>query len=250
MASSVISEDPFRSHLIVLLSTYELRPSTAATAPKYTGPSNWQTDAILRSLNKLFKRFTGAEANGSDTDSATTPKPTSQTSLIDDNATITPPSKARNSAPTSIDLPDSALRDVPSFFHKNSFGVPVNLAGTASAPATAYAEYIVCPTCNARVLDYATISKIASFGAKVSPGSPSVVATGGPLDTAARESGMNAVDELRLLKAQVQDVARVCNAVAQGDLSQKITVEVRSVVMVRLKDAINTMVFIPYSPSS
>jgi osomolarity two-component system sensor histidine kinase NIK1 len=54
---------------------------------------------------------------------------------------------------------------------------------------------------------------------------------------------MSAVEELRLLKAQVQDVARVCNAVARGDLSQKITVPVQGVVMVQLKDVINTMVF-------
>jgi len=53
---------------------------------------------------------------------------------------------------------------------------------------------------------------------------------------------MSAVEELRLLKAQVQDVARVCNAVARGDLSQKITVPVQGVVMVQLKDVINTMV--------
>ncbi len=56
------------------------------------------------------------------------------------------------------------------------------------------------------------------------------------------ESGLSAVEELKLLKDQVQDVARVCNAVANGDLSQKITVEVRGAVMVSLKDAINTMV--------
>ena len=48
--------------------------------------------------------------------------------------------------------------------------------------------------------------------------------------------------ELQLLKDQVQDVARVCNAVARGDLSQKITVPVQGVVMVQLKDVINTMV--------
>ncbi|ETW76839.1 hypothetical protein HETIRDRAFT_389878 [Heterobasidion irregulare TC 32-1] len=53
---------------------------------------------------------------------------------------------------------------------------------------------------------------------------------------------MSAVEELKLLKAQVQDVARVCNAVARGDLSQKITVPVQGVVMVQLKDVINTMV--------
>jgi osomolarity two-component system, sensor histidine kinase NIK1 len=53
---------------------------------------------------------------------------------------------------------------------------------------------------------------------------------------------MSAVEELKLLKAQVQDVARVCRAVAAGDLSQKITVPVQGVVMVQLKDVINTMV--------
>ncbi|QRW22757.1 Hybrid signal transduction histidine kinase [Rhizoctonia solani] len=53
---------------------------------------------------------------------------------------------------------------------------------------------------------------------------------------------MSAVEELKLLKAQVQDVARVCKAVAEGDLSQKITVPVQGPVMVQLKDVINTMV--------
>ena len=64
----------------------------------------------------------------------------------------------------------------------------------------------------------------------------------GPLAVAAFESGMNAVEELQLQKAQGQDVARVCNAVARGDLSQKITVPVQGVVMVQLKDVINTLV--------
>jgi hypothetical protein len=40
---------------------------------------------------------------------------------------------------------------------------------------------------------------------------------------------MSAVEELKLLKAQVQDVAHVCNAVAKavalGDLSKQIDVE-------------------------
>ena len=72
-------------------------------------------------------------------------------------------------------------------------------------------------------------------------GSPLVVPPG-PLATAAFESGLSAVEELRLLKTQVQDVSRVCQAVARGDLSQKITVPVQGVVMVQLKDVINTMV--------
>ncbi|KAJ3772474.1 histidine kinase [Lentinula raphanica] len=72
--------------------------------------------------------------------------------------------------------------------------------------------------------------------------SPSVVASGGPLAIAAQESGLSAIEELRLLKQQVQDVARVCKAVADGDLSQKITVRVQGTVMVTLKEVINTMV--------
>ena len=76
----------------------------------------------------------------------------------------------------------------------------------------------------------------------MSPDSSPLVIPMGPLAAAAFESGMSAVEELKLLKAQVQDVARVCNAVARGDLSQKITVVVQGVVMVQLKDVINTMV--------
>ncbi|KAJ7599415.1 hypothetical protein C8J56DRAFT_1000597 [Mycena floridula] len=70
----------------------------------------------------------------------------------------------------------------------------------------------------------------------------SVVPHGGPLALAAIESGLSAVEELRLLKASVKDVSRVCNAVARGDLSQKITVKVQGTVMVQLKDVINGMV--------
>ena len=47
--------------------------------------------------------------------------------------------------------------------------------------------------------------------------------------------------ELQLLEDQVQDVARVCNAVAQGDLSQKITVPLQGVATVQLKDVILRM---------
>lgn len=81
-----------------------------------------------------------------------------------------------------------------------------------------------------------------SNGINSNGSSPMIVPSMGPLAHAAFESGMSAVEELKLLKAQVQDVARVCNAVARGDLSQKITVPVQGVVMVQLKDVINTMV--------
>lgn len=55
-------------------------------------------------------------------------------------------------------------------------------------------------------------------------------------------SNMTAEKELELLKAQVQDIMRVCKAVATGDLTQKIIVPVEGPTMVELKDIINGMV--------
>ena len=112
--------------------------------------------------------------------------------------------------------------------------------GHSSAPPTAHAH---CPTCGRSVSDPILLPGYTDM----SPDSSPLVIPMGPLAAAAFESGMSAVEELKLLKAQVQDVARVCNAVARGDLSQKITVVVQGVVMVQLKDVINTMVCIIYS---
>lgn len=76
------------------------------------------------------------------------------------------------------------------------------------------------------------------------PGESSETAEGamGAFERYSDESGLSAQEELRLLKAQVQDIARVCKAVAFGDLSQHITVPVQGHVMVELKDIINQMV--------
>ncbi|TFK35673.1 hypothetical protein BDQ12DRAFT_580577, partial [Crucibulum laeve] len=53
-------QDPFRSHLVALLSIYELGPK-GAPIPRWDGPSDWQTDSILRSLSALAKRMWTAE---------------------------------------------------------------------------------------------------------------------------------------------------------------------------------------------
>ncbi|KAK0207937.1 hypothetical protein DFS33DRAFT_1225464, partial [Desarmillaria ectypa] len=52
--------DPFRSHLIALLSAYALGPG-CLPLPKYTGPSDWQTDSILRTLSDFAGRMYRAE---------------------------------------------------------------------------------------------------------------------------------------------------------------------------------------------
>ncbi|KAK0444528.1 two-component histidine kinase Le.nik1-like protein [Desarmillaria tabescens] len=231
--------DPFRSHLIALLSVYSLGLSTAPL-PKYNGPTDWQTDSILRSLADFSSRMYAAEKaiHGVDKQERQKCDPKRSTSSPE-----TDPSKARSLAPTSINLGDLRTpHDPSSFFNDDFLGPPVEAAATSSAPPTSSPEYISCPRCGTRTTDPRTIHKISSFSTRISSGSPSVVTIGGPLDIAARVSGMSAVEELKLLKDQVQDVARVCNAVANGDLSQKITVEVRGEVMVKLKDAINTMV--------
>ena len=116
-----------------------------------------------------------------------------------------------------------------------------NLFGYNSAPPTANAH---CPTCGKAISDPLLRYNAVEADSNPMASSPQVVPMG-PLTTGA--GGMSAVDELSLLKDQVQDVARVCNAVARGDLSQKITVPVQGVVMVQLKDVINKMVCLPFS---
>ncbi|KAG5650276.1 hypothetical protein H0H81_012766 [Sphagnurus paluster] len=51
----------------------------------------------------------------------------------------------------------------------------------------------------------------------------------------------NQAEEIQWLNYQVSDVARVCSAVACGDLSQRVTVPVQGTLMVQLKDVVNTM---------
>ena len=84
--------------------------------------------------------------------------------------------------------------------------------GHNSAPPTAHAH---CPTCGRSISDPLLLTGYSDL----SPDSGPLIVPMGPLAAAAFESGMSAVEELKLLKAQIQDVAHVCNAVARGDQS-------------------------------
>lgn len=297
--------DPFLSHLIALLSTYELCPMSTPP-PRYDGPGDWQTDSILRSLSAVARRMYTAEealasikaseswqANGPETKKrrsvGDTPIPSSSSSQKDHipaspsqpstmmtkhanaarngffaSRSDTTLSNADGSADVEMlaedamvgvaDVDRAPTRPISSRVQNMSLSldnIPNNFdpskiqrtssSSSTSAPPTSHIEHMSCPTCGKIITDTMTMSRInGSFNGSPS-GSPLVVPPG-PLAAAAFESGMSAVEELRLLKAQVQDVARVCNAVARGDLSQKITVPVQGVVMVQLKDVINTMV--------
>ncbi|KAF9481492.1 histidine kinase [Pholiota conissans] len=272
--AKIPSSDAFKSHLVALLSIYELGPFPGAPIPKYEGPSDWQTETILRSLGAVAQRMWAAEAVVTDFKKARNQLGDEQASQLEkefydegsENVTPNnhPPAprkstdgarKGANGSGMTISLDGLQSSIDPSnvftraygnmkahqaiLLQNNLNGTSPNNAGYNSAPPTAHAQ---CPTCGKAISDPLLLSG-NSIGSDILPlnSSPLVVPMG-PLAAAAFESGMSAVEELRLLKAQVQDVARVCNAVARGDLSQKITVPVQGVVMVQLKDVINTMV--------
>ena len=113
------------------------------------------------------------------------------------------------------------------------------MSSPRSEPVTLTAENHKSPHCGHELGGF-PFSQGSTRYPDYEPDSPSVVPTHGPLVTAAKEGGLSAMEELKLLKTQVQDVSRVCQAVARGDLSQKITVPVEGNVMIQLKEVINT----------
>ncbi|KAI0738305.1 hypothetical protein C8Q80DRAFT_1114015, partial [Daedaleopsis nitida] len=55
------SQHPFFTHLVALLSVYELGPSIPTPLPKYDGPTDWQIESIHRSLGAMARRMHTAE---------------------------------------------------------------------------------------------------------------------------------------------------------------------------------------------
>ncbi|KAJ7482787.1 hypothetical protein FB451DRAFT_1129767 [Mycena latifolia] len=154
-----------------------------------------------------------------------TPSPTPPATQLTRNGTIT-----RRAGPPA--LPPAVDADFDFDFRRapTENGSP---PGTPDSYRTACDTPAALGTCNAcghraAYVDYAE--------------SPGVVPAGGALANAANQGGLDALEELRLLKDQVRDVSRVCNAVATGDLTQKIIVPVQGDLMVQLKKVINTMV--------
>ncbi|MGH2818841.1 MAG: HAMP domain-containing protein, partial [Actinomycetota bacterium] len=95
----------------------------------------------------------------------------------------------------------------------------------------------------------AMVDQLSSFGAEVSRVAKEV-GTDGKLGGQAKVRGVSGTwkdltDNVNLmasnLTAQVRDIAQVATAVARGDLSHKITVDVKGEIL-ELKDTINTMV--------
>lgn len=201
------------------------------------GPSAFFTDLYQPTFSTNGARDTPSSGSDSDTDMIIDNTPTSTSASAASDSTVNGKEARRSGSPMSISLDGLNAIDSNKFYarpHSFSVGNP-----PWSAPPSSHADSVPCPTCGKLLGDATLFARIHTYSG--TEGSPLVIPPG-PLVAAAFESGLSAVEELQLLKAQVQDVARVCNAVARGDLSQKITVPVQGVVMVQLKDVINTMV--------
>ncbi|KAK7012603.1 hypothetical protein R3P38DRAFT_3209162 [Favolaschia claudopus] len=231
--------DPFRDHLLAVLS-FDGAPTLAVTpVPVYSGPRDWQTDAILRKIEALMRK-----ASWTSPKPVTTPAPSMSTvavingvseALSIDNVTFVarPPSETKSADSerfgTSLedDTPTyttySSKGDVDDAYHRYLRSM------TSGMPSPS--GQLTCPQCGHRPL-----LPLENFE------SPGVVPAGNVLTDAATQDGSDALEELRLLKNQVRDVSRVCNAVAAGDLTQKIIVPVQGDLMIQLKQVINTMV--------
>ncbi|KAJ7021492.1 hypothetical protein C8F04DRAFT_1314187 [Mycena alexandri] len=296
----------FKDHLLAVLSLHDAPRAAAAPIPRYSGPSDWQTDAILRKVEALLRAsdYQAASTNSSAAAPITTPTPKATVAvngkrpptptpvlaglppvphnLAPSNSYSLPPN-ANGSTTNGRSSPDSessyntALEDdVDAHSTTTTTTSPSaspSLSSSASPSTSNHAGPAACATCGHqpnRYVNHTGTSPLRPYPyaypsyARTNPNgtdadfsdgggsrthtpntasgeynpyaeSPGVVPTGGALASAATQGGMDALEELRLLKDQVRDVSRVCNAVATGDLTQKITVPVQGDLMVQLK---------------
>ena len=201
------------------------------------GPSVFFADLYQPTFPINGIREIASSDSDCDTEMMVDHTPTSASTISD--STINGRDVKRSGSPMSISLDGLSSLDPSRLYNRPYSSSAGNISW--SAPSSSHCDSIPCPTCGKSLGDTTLFTRLHTYTGTGDDGSPLVVPPG-PLAAAAFESGLSAVEELRLLKAQVQDVARVCNAVARGDLSQKITVPVQGVVMVQLKEVINTMV--------
>jgi osomolarity two-component system, sensor histidine kinase NIK1 len=222
--------DPFLAHLILILSIYELGPSPSPI-PSYDGPSTWQTDHILRTLKTMAHRMYSAEHTILHSANLASPDGTTASSYPNITTHMSSGLPHRSSSPPSF--PPHSVTSLATDVERK-----INMSASGSdRERSSYAVQ----------LSDRAVSPIAFSAPPTSHGDlasrpPFGTAGSDKLVNAAFESDMGTVEELRFVKTQMSDVARVCNAVARGDLSQRITVHVQGAFMVQLKDVINGMV--------
>lgn len=213
-ATTMQGSHPFLNHLTAAFSLYELSPPHA-TAPKYDGPRDWQTDAIERGLAKIIQRMYDAE------DALANRRARSRDphgdrdgpSNGDDDANgagFSSRNRSKTGTPMSIslaDLPPAHFTGMKSPPNGDEI-TPMpkqNDPERKAFPSSGSDDGLYhnhCPVCGHPPSRVRTTSHSPT-------GSPQIVPPG-PLLDAAAEGGISAWDELTMLKDQVQDVARVC----------------------------------------
>ncbi|KAK4688001.1 osomolarity two-component system, sensor histidine kinase NIK1, partial [Tremellales sp. Uapishka_1] len=219
MASSVIrapdTPTPFESHLLSLLSLISKEPS-----PSFPFPSE-------AAAAPPAQRFALSSYQG----------PRSRAQEAIEKAVIALGERATSERANTKQDPRLSSNPTPLPHHTTTLPTP-----EWTPPIPDLTTESTCPTC-ARALNSTPTpqplfptSHPLSMSLSTPPTQLSFASNG------SSDSGMSAEKELILLKAQVQDIARVCKAVATGDLTQKIIVPVEGQAMTELKDIINSMV--------
>ncbi|KAI5891245.1 two-component histidine kinase Le.nik1-like protein [Schizophyllum commune H4-8] len=273
--SFVHEPDNFVQFLLLLLPVLQA-PQNATKIPTYQGARNWATDMILKDLKSMAARMHKAEralqerdsANSNERterDTAPTPEPRRRTNSTpptkpDTEAPVDPPPEKRervveqpNGKPMKLDISSmpAALSELNGVFNRGytdaagqSFTKGPVFSHSAPPTVQALPESINCPTCNSKVKIPDGIAMMNRFRTvDTTPAGrdgPPPMAPLGP--NYAAHASLPRAQELSLLETQVMEVARVCKAVASGDLTQRIDIPVQGATMVQLKDIINTMV--------
>ncbi|ORY32324.1 CnNIK1 [Naematelia encephala] len=219
---------PFQTHILSVLALISQQPS-----PSYPFPSN--TESAVSDV--IIEPFEGEKSAAEDAIERAV-------IALGERVWASDRSLPRKESPQPLPLPHPAELLTP------EWTPPVN---------EPFANNTFCPTCSRPTLPWpaasasshplsvslSTPSARLSSARSLGPTSHNILTTSNGASWgrgSIGETGMTAEKELELLKAQVQDIARVCKAVATGDLTQKIIVPVEGQAMTELKDIINAMV--------
>jgi osomolarity two-component system sensor histidine kinase NIK1 len=226
---SSVNASPFEQHILSVLAACSEQASPSYPFPDqptltpFTGTKTPVQEAIENAIISLGQRTWTAERHP--------PNVHSQHVTNMPTPAWTPPVADNTPAMCS-----TCTRPLDSAFQTTFSSHP--LAASLSTPPAQLSSIRPIPGAPVNPNPHSIIT--TSNGASVLTGGPGAASWG--VRGSVGESGMTAEKELELLKAQVQDIARVCKAVATGDLTQKIIVPVEGQAMTELKDIINSMV--------
>ena len=230
----------FQAHVLSLLSVISQHPSPSFPFPSKVGPGastltlfagkkSPADDAIERAIVALGERVWAVESHTQSVPDDTTPMQSRQPSELLTPEWTPPVDLVPSNIPDAAPMCPSCSRPIAKTPTPPAASHPITMSfSTPQLPVS----HRLLPNPTHNILT-------TTSGASVLTGGPG---SNGWARSGVSDSGMSAEKELELLKAQVQDIARVCKAVATGDLTQKIIVPVEGQAMTELKDIINSMV--------